>query len=415
MATTLPVAGTMWLHTGAVSNAPVVSIDPRSFWHDPYPILARMRAETPICFVPELGATLLTRRDDIHRCEKNVAVFSSEQPGGLMNVLMGRNMMRKDGDEHRQERFVYYPAISPSKIKSYWNDHFARLTEEAIDALMAAGSGTGSTADLLSSYATALSGEALKITTGLTNIDWAEMDAWSQAMIDGIANYSGRPDVERRCHEATAAIDSAIDERRPAVETRPDESLLSVMLASGMPLDQVRANIKLTISGGQNEPRDAIAGAVWALLIHPDQLGLVDRGDVSWLEVFEEYCRWIAPIGMSPRRIAADFEFNPTAGPPIHFEAEERVFLMFGSANRDEAHFEHADRFDITRDTSPSLTFGAGPHFCAGAAASRNLIGDHALPRLFERLPGLGLDDQAEPVRFGGWAFRGPLNLPVRW
>ena len=36
-------------------------------------------------------------------------------------------------------------------------------------------------------------------------------------------------------------------------------SLLSVMLQSGMPLEQVRANIKLTISGGQNEPRDAIA------------------------------------------------------------------------------------------------------------------------------------------------------------
>ena len=65
---------------------------------------------------------------------------------------------------------------------------------------------------------------------------------------------------------------------------------------------------------------------------------------------------------------------------------------MFGSANRDEAHFEAPDRFDVTRDTAPSLTFGAGPHFCAGAAASRSLIGDHALPRLFERLDGLRID-----------------------
>ena len=48
-----------------------------------------MRSHTPICVVPELNATLITRRDDIHSCEKNVAVFSSDQPGGLMNVLMG--------------------------------------------------------------------------------------------------------------------------------------------------------------------------------------------------------------------------------------------------------------------------------------------------------------------------------------
>ena len=393
-----------------MSNAPVVSIDPASFWDDPYPTLARMRAATPICFVPELGATLLTRRDDVHTCEKNVAVFSSEQPGGLMNVLMGRNMMRKDGDEHRRERFVYYPAISPSKVKTYWTAEFARITDEVIDSLA-----DHERVDLVPAYATAVSGEALKIITGLTTITFEEMDAWSQAMIDGIANYVGDPDVEARCHAATAAIDAAIDERLPEVRAEPNNSLLSVMVASGMPLDQVRANIKLTISGGQNEPRDAIAGAVWALLTHPDQLAQALDGAVTWLQVFEEYCRWIAPIGMSPRRIAADFEFEPDDGPPVRFEADERVFLMFGSANRDERHFALSDRFDVTRNTGPSLTFGAGPHFCAGAAASRSLVGDHALPRLFERLGAPSLDVDAEPVRFGGWAFRGPLSVPVRW
>ena len=103
----------------AMSSAPVVNIDPSAFWDDPFPTLAEMRSRTPICFVPELNATLITRRDDIHSCEKNVAVFSSDQPGGLMNVLMGQNMMRKDGDDHRKERFVYYPAISPNKVKTW--------------------------------------------------------------------------------------------------------------------------------------------------------------------------------------------------------------------------------------------------------------------------------------------------------
>jgi len=389
-----------------MSDAPVVHIDPAAFWDDPYPAFARMRDETPICFVPELNATLLTRRDDIHACEKNVAVFSSDQPGGLMNVLMGKNMMRSDGAEHRRERFVYYPAVSPRTVHASWADVFVRLTDAVLDGLAPAGR-----ADLVPAYATVVSGDALRELTGLVNVEAADLDAWSQAMIDGIANYAGDPAVEARCRSAVAAIDAAIDQRLPALAADPDTSLLSVMAGAGMPDERVRANIRLTISGGQNEPRDAIAGAVWALLTRPDQLALVQRGDVSWGQVFEEYCRWIAPIGMSPRRVAAEHTF---AG--VTFEPEERVFLMFGSANRDEDHFDDPARFDVTRDTSAALTFGAGPHFCAGAAASRSLVGDIALPRLFDRLGArLRLDDAADPVRFGGWAFRGPLALPVRW
>ena len=176
-----------------------------------------------------------------------------------------------------------------------------------------------------------------------------------------------------------------------------------------MPMESVRANIKLAISGGQNEPRDAIAGTVWALLTHPDQLELARGGQIPWLQVFEEYARWISPIGMSPRRIARPWQIRDVA-----FEIDERVFLMFGSANRDEKHFENAERFDVRRDAGKSIAFGAGPHFCAGAWASRAMVADVALPSIFARLKNLQLDT-TQPVRVGGWAFRGLLNLPVTW
>ena len=58
-----------------------------------------------------------------------------------------------------------------------------------------------------------------------------------------------------------------------------------------------------------------------------------------------------------------------------------------------------------------AISFGAGPHFCAGAWASRCLIAEVALPMLFDRFPGIAL---AGEVPFGGWAFRGPLSVPVR-
>jgi cytochrome P450 len=387
-----------------MSTAPHFDIDVKDFWADPYPALARMRREAPICFVPQLGSTLFTRRDDIFVSEKRIDVFSSHQPAGLMNKLMGHNMMRKDGEAHMAERSIFFPAVSPKAVRAHWRSEFQAHADRILDGINAAGR-----ADLLADFALPLSGECLKSVTGLTNIRYQEMDAWSQGMIDGIANYTGDPAIEARCRAATAGIDAAIDDMLPVVRKAPNHSLLSVMIHGGMPEANVRHNIKLTISGGQNEPRKAIAGCVWALLTHPEQFARVRDGKVEWLQVFEEFARWISPIGMSPRRIAKAATVNGVALAP-----EDRVFLMFGSANRDEAHFTDADTFDLTRDTAKSIAFGAGPHFCAGAAASRAMIADVALPSAFARLKNLRLDE-SEPVRIGGWAFRGLFNLPVTW
>ncbi|MDE2379450.1 cytochrome P450 [Bradyrhizobium sp.] len=387
-----------------MSTAPRIDIDPVSFWADPYPTLARMRREAPIVFVPQLGSTLLCSRDDISISEKQIDVFSSHQPEGLMNRLMGHNMMRKDGEDHQVERRAMFPAVSPKTVKAHWTAQFQAHADRIIDAIA-----PGSRIDFVRDFALPFSAECLKSITGLTSLRFEDMNAWSQAMIDGIANYAGDPAVEARCHAATAGIDAAIDDMLPVVSKKPDQSLLGVMVASGMPMDSVRANIKLSISGGQNEPRDAIAGTVWALLTHPSQLDLVLGGEVPWMQAFEEYARWISPIGMSPRRIA-----RPWAIRDVAFEPDERVFLMFGSANRDERHFERADEFDVRRDVSKSVAFGAGPHFCAGAWASRAMIADVALPTLFARVKNLQIAGD-EPVRIGGWAFRGLLNLPVRW
>jgi cytochrome P450 len=387
-----------------VSTAPRIDIDVAAFWHDPYPALARMRREAPIAFVPQLGSTLLCNREDIFVSEKQIEIFCSHQPDGLMHRLMGHNMMRKDGQDHLAERKMIFPAVSPKTVKVHWTGQFQAHADRIVDALEDA-----SVCDFVRDFALPFSAECLKSITGLTNMRFEDMNAWSQGMIDGIANYAGDPTVEASCHAATSGIDAAIDDMVPVLQKRADQSLLSVMLACDMPMESIRANIKLAISGGQNEPRDAIAGTVWALLTHPGQLALLMEGSVLWIQAFEEYARWISPIGMSPRRIAKPWTIRD-----VEFEPEDRVFLMFGSGNRDEKHFERAEEFDIRRDTSKSIAFGAGPHFCAGAWASRAMVADVALPTIFRRLRKLRLVE-GDPARIGGWAFRGLFNLPVAW
>src|SRR5262249_32757539 len=108
----------------AMSNAPHYNIDVATFWADPYPDLARMRREAPIAFVPQLGSTIFPRRDDIFTQEKRIDVFSSHQPNGLMNLLMGHNMMRKDGAAHMSERAQMFPSVSPKAVRETWMKKF---------------------------------------------------------------------------------------------------------------------------------------------------------------------------------------------------------------------------------------------------------------------------------------------------
>ena len=385
-----------------MSNAPVYEIDPQKFWADPYPDFANMQKDCPIAYVPQLDATLLTRHADIKVNEKKTDVFSSHQPQGLMTVLMGENLMRKDGRAHMTERRAIYPSMSPQAVKEHWHAQFEAHTRDVIENLA-----EETSADLFWRYAMPVSAHALRVMTGLTNMSPDEMNRVSQGMIDGCANYGGDPDVEAYCHECTASIDRHIDERlEEGVET-DDLSLIGVQLAAGLNGEQLRANVKLAISGGQNEPRDAIAGAIWALLTHPEQLQACLNGEATWLQAFEEYARWVSPIGMSPRRIAQTYEYEG-----VTFEPEDRAFFMFSAGNRDGRVFSDAERFDVTRDIGASLSFGAGPHYCAGAWASRTLIADVALPMFFDSFPDVQIDGD---VPFGGWAFRGPLALPCRW
>src|SRR5947199_220051 len=105
-------------------------------------------------------------------------------------------------------------------LASFWADPYPALRQMRSPAPLA--------------FALPLSAECLKDITGLTNMRYQDMDTWSQAMIDGIANYSGDPHVAARCHAATAGIDAAIDDMIPVLQKQPNASMLSALLAAGM-------------------------------------------------------------------------------------------------------------------------------------------------------------------------------------
>ena len=376
------------------------NINYEDFAVDPYPVLSKLRDTAPISFVPQLNAILLSKHADIFICEKNVSVFSSIQPDGLMTRLMGQNMMRKDGEEHKKERQIIFPTVSPKTTQNIWKEKFIEHTSLILYNLS-----DKQEIDIVNEFAKPVAAEALKSITGLTNMAWKEMDRVSQGMIDGCANYSQNKLVEENCHNCTASIDHHIQDRLEQ-DLGSDPSLLSVFALKNEKFETISANIKLAISGGQNEPRDAIAGTIATLLQNPSQLEKILIGEFDWLMAFEEYSRWMSPIGMSPRRIAKDFSYKN-----FNFYENDRVFLMFSSANRDEDIFQKSDEFILDRDVAKSISFGAGPHFCAGAWISKTLIAEVAIPMLFEKFPNIKLLSEVE---YSGWAFRGPKPFYVK-
>ncbi|MGW5702133.1 cytochrome P450 [Amycolatopsis japonica] len=154
-----------------------------------------------------------------------------------------------------------------------------------------------------------------------------------------------------------------------------------------------------------------IATGIVLLTGHPDQLAAL-RSDPSLTEgAVEEIMRFDGPADASLLRVALE-DVELSAGPVRRGEA---VLAHTGAANRDEAAFPGASRFDIRRRNAPQLGFGHGLHFCLGAALAR-LEGEIAFRTLLDGLPGL---DLAVPASAITWrpplSIRGPEAVPVTW
>ncbi|WP_017792084.1 cytochrome P450 [Leucobacter salsicius] len=377
-------------------------------YQDPFPIYERLRAEGGVHWVPAVGRYLITSYEAVHTTEFDQEIFSANEEGSLQIRAMGHSMLRRDDPEHYLERKAWQPALRPGAVKRTWTRMFERNADRYLDEMIAKGPG----ADLIWDFAAPYSAENLREIIGLYNADQSDLQRWSQTMIDATGNYADDPEVWARGKQSFDEVDIALDEMLHWHAKNPDDSLLSSLLRIPdyqMPLEKIRANVKMTIGGGLNEPRDAIGVAAWAMLTHPEQRAAVARDPGLWPTVFDETIRWVAPIGMYSRQVTRETEL---AG--VTLPTGARLGICILSANRDETLWEDAQSFDIFRQVKPHLAFSKGVHVCLGAWVARAEVAAVGLPKLFERVRGLQLHPE-RPAHIGGWVFRGMLDLPVTW
>ena len=163
----------------------------------------------------------------------------------------------------------------------------------------------------------------------------------------------------------------------------------------------------LLVVAGNETTRNALSGGLVAFTRFPDQhRKLLDDPALIDLAV-DEIVRYVSRVMSFMRTVTEDHTYQG-----VDLEAGDRVFMLYQSANRDEAVFDDPDEFRVDRDPNPHLGFGIGTHYCLGANLARAEIGV-VFTELFARLRDIrAVDpDTRRPRRLQPGP--GPQHLPA--
>src|SRR4051812_1362818 len=366
---------------------------------DPYPVYRRLREEGACVWLDPANRYVVPRWEDVVALDELPGINAREEHS-LMTRAMGRTMLRTDGEKHARLRG---PAHAPLRFRGFaerWGDMLSREAHDLLAPLRGRGH-----MDVLRDFAGPFAARTLRLLLGLHAARDEDLEFASQAFIDGVGNYADDAGAWQRCERANRLVDEAITADWDRAE---DGTVLRALIEAGtLSEEEVRANTKLFISGGLNEPRDVIATTLHALLADREQEVLAREDPENLAKATEESLRWTSPIGMFPRVVHEDTELGR-----VHLPAGRRIGVLIASANRDERHWEHPDRFDLRPATVRRRASPRGPRVGPGAHVAGQQIPHAALPAPPER-PGTRLATTA--VRYRGWVFRGPARLDVAW
>lgn len=335
---------------------------------DPYPTYAWMRENAPVYWDATNELWGVSRYDDVVDVERRKDVFinSDTKKGGYRpNIPADPSIIGLDDPLHNRRRGLVSRRFTPRAVAAR-EDHVRRTVRELIDAVER----KGGTAEIVGELAAPLPAMTIAWLLGFPRERWPELKDWSERTIalGGGPRYINEDGVAAAMEFAAAAQELYEEKRRC-----PADDIMTVWTRAsidGEPLsvDAVISDCLLLLDGGAETTRTVIARTILALIDHPDQWALLKQGADMGVAT-EEFIRWVTPIHNMCRVATEDTEVG---GQPI--EAGQQLVLMYSSANRDPAHFEDPERFDVTRQPNNHIAFGFGTHFCLGAALARQEI-----------------------------------------
>lgn len=376
-------------------------IDLASLEADPDPILARLRAEASVCFVPALEMWLVTRWDDVAEIEAHPELFSAATEPSFLARALGRNMLTIDPPDHTRLQGIMKPPFQPGgRSGSFVSEQLGALADGLVAQLDPEGF------DLMAAYAQPLAAGSLATVLGLDHHGLDRMWTWCEGLCADIANFDNDPGMTATADRVKRELGAAIDERIANVDGS-DESAIAFFVRAGASPEEIVNNVRLMISGGINEPRDGIGLVAWVLMTRPDLRARIDAEPGKLRRLIEEVFRVHSPVGTVTRQTTRDVELGGVMIPE-----GDLVAGVLRSVNLDEDHWTKPTEIDLDRREGSHAAFALGAHRCLGEWLGRQEV-RVGIERLFARLPDLALDPSADAVELRGFEFRGPVSLPV--
>lgn len=389
---------------------------------DPYARYRRMREEAAVHpgLIPIPGQVVVTRFAEATAALKHpslsterIFAFAMRTPPLLrpavrpVERVIARMMLFVDGPPHARLRGLANRAFTPRAVEGM-RPQIEALADRLLDEL----AGQSGPVDLIEGYANWLPVLVIADILGADTRDRRRIKRWSDdwaLLLSGSTRPAG--EVALRGAISGFMLQRYLKALVRRKQSRPGNSLLDELIAavengSGFSAEEVVSNALLLLVAGHITTTNLIGNGLLALLRNPDQLKLL-RGDPELLpSAVEEFLRYETPLQFTGRIATEDLELN---GHPIR--AGTAVAIGLGAANRDPEQFPDPDQLDIRRPDNRQLAFGAGVHFCLGAALAR-LEGQIGIGTVLRRFPGLRLAEEHPPWRNAG-TLRGLERLPV--
>ena len=339
----------------------------------PHDLFRRLRAEQPVCFLPEPsgpGYWGVFRYDDVVTVSRHPQVYGSHpntmirDPTGSDDAGAGALMLNQDPPRHTQLRKLVNRGFTPRQVAL-----LEPKVRGIVDRLLGDAAARGRF-DLVTDVAVELPLQVIAELVGVPEAERHQVFAWTEKMMSLDDPELGGTEADAR--EAIAAMFAYADRLAAGRAGGGGDDLLSVVLAAEVdgerlsPLD-VDLFFLLLMNAGSETTRNLITGGMLTLFDHPAERARLQHDPSLLPGAVEEMLRFVTPV-LHFRRTAR--EDTTLAGQTIR--AGDKVAVWYVSANRDETQFPDADRFDVTRAPNDHVAFGAGgPHFCLGAGLAR--------------------------------------------
>jgi cytochrome P450 len=326
--------------------------------------------------------------------------FSSTGYAEVMGAVMGHTILEMDEPEHHAYRSVIQQAFSRKAMEMWESELVGGVVDELIDTFV-----DDKRADLVSQLLFPFPVNVIAGLLGLPRADLPQFHRWTVELI------SVSIDMDKALNASKSLYDYLVEFvhlRRDA----PGNDMISVLAHSeheGQKLtdDEIIAFCRLLLPAGAETTYRSSSNLMTGLLTHPDQLDAV-RNDRSLLpHAIEEGLRWEPPLLTIMRTATQD-----TTVCGVNIEAGSVMVVNMGAANHDERRWNDAESFNIFRPQSAHIAFASGPHMCLGMHLAR-METKVAINRIFDRLPNVRLDPDAEPPYITGMTFRSPPRLDV--